>query len=26
VPGMEANAKTAVVRYFDQMLIRFDDG
>ena len=26
VPGMEANARTAVVRYFDQMLIRFDDG
>ncbi len=26
LPGMEASARTAVVRYFDQMLIRFDDG
>lgn len=25
LPGMEASARKAVVRYFDQMLIRFDD-
>lgn len=26
LPGMEASARKAVVHYFDQMLIRFDDG